>query len=482
MAATVMNSRKLSKHIMVVLAVLMIGGLIVAFMFKYGIKGDHPSHATAEKMAATVAAQVGNDTPEAESAAKAEIVAAASAAKEKWEIQQAGQKTRETPPEGQGYPNDGLPFETGEVTSQQLDRYQAAKDALSRLFEQAKNKFIPEQLPAAYDQGGISAAEIAPASNKQTAAPVVPGKAAEQQGDGVSASMEAPKDQSEAPSEASQTNGEASGAATPPAPTMPTLGMAETGTGNLADRSESELIQSMMHGRASQQPGDPNEQWQEKQEKLASSASTSPLQIAKPPTSPVLQEGAVIPLVLLTALNNTLPGHVSARVISNVYDSIAGEVLAIPAGSRLEGNYNQSTVFGQNRMMFGFSRIILPSGASIRIAAWTGGDAQGRSGVAGDLDNHLLQQFGTGILLGALAWVLQPSGTQNGVTVNTAGGNFSSFNTAAGQITADTATGILSKYQNLKPELNVAAGTRCTLIVLQDIALPDMAKNEKVTN
>jgi type IV secretion system protein VirB10 len=240
------------------------------------------------------------------------------------------------------------------------------------------------------------------------------------------------------------------------------------------------MLQQQMGG---QKPKvDANESWQQKQQKAAG-VLRQPLTISAPPQTSMLQEGAVIPLVLMTALNNTLPGHVSARVTTNVYDSIHGDTLAIPAGSRLEGNYNEHTLFGQKRMMFAFSRIIMPSGASIRIAAWNGSDAQGRAGVEGEIDNHLWEQFGTGLLLGVAGWLLQPSYPTSGVNISTGGGlGYTSMGDAAGQTTFQTASGILSQYQNMKPEVNVAAGSKLSLIVLQDISLAASGTDPNAVN
>ena len=136
----------------------------------------------------------------------------------------------------------------------------------------------------------------------------------------------------------------------------------------------------------------------------------------------------------------------------------------------MEGNYDQQTRFGQKRMMFAFHRIILPDGSSIRLAAWGGSDKTGRSGVEGELNNHLLEQFGTGILLATIAWALTPSTGSGNVIVNTQGSN-GSLATPAGEVVYQTAQNVLSNYQNLKPELDVPAGTRLAVIVQRDIGV-----------
>ncbi|MDA8328829.1 MAG: TrbI/VirB10 family protein [Betaproteobacteria bacterium] len=490
-----MASRKLSKHIVIVLSVMMIGGLIGVFILQYGTKGGKPGGVSAQKTAETVAAQVGNDTPESVSMAKAEIAEADQHIKQ--DIARQQEQARKFTPV---YPQDKLPFETGEITPEQLSRYQSAKEALGRAFDSVRDSMTPQSvLPSSFDEGGaVVSPEKSDESQQHSGQTSLSGNTVSGKGSGGTLTLPEMKNLQQ---HADRVSGIAASNQTVPGNAMPATdhsdsadestgdarindpahalvnGLAVNTTSQLVpeaakstDAMGNQLIQTMLSRQTPQIQRDPNEVWQEKQEKTAKSAPDKPIAIGNPPQNHLLQEGAVIPLVLLTALNNALPGHVSARVTSNVYDSITGDVLIIPAGSKLEGNYNSSTLFGQNRMMFGFKRIILPSGASLKIDAWNGGDAQGRAGVAGDLNNHLWQQFGTGILLATLGWALQPPNSPNGVIVNTAGGNYS-LSSAAGQVTSDTAGGILAHYQNMKPELNVAAGTKLSLIVLQDIVL-----------
>ncbi len=499
MGNKVLASRKLSKHIVIVLSAMMIGGLIGVFILQYGTQGGKPGRVSAQKMAETVAAQVGNDTPESILMAKAEIAEADQHIK-----QDIARKQEQGSKLALVYPQDKLPFETGKITPEQLSRYQSAKEALGRAFDCVRDSMTPQNiLPSSFDEGGADVnPETSDKGQQHSGQASFSDHTASGKGSGGTLTLPEMKNLQQ---HVGRVSGLAASNQTTLANVMPVTDHSDSDTENtgdaginasahaMADNSAvnatsnrvpdtakrtdamgNQLIQTMLNRQTPQIQRDPNEVWQEKQEKTAKSAPDTPVVIGNPPKNHLLQEGAVIPLVLLTALNNALPGHVSARVTSNVYDSITGDVLIIPAGSKLEGNYNSSTLFGQNRMMFGFKRIIFPSGASLKIEAWDGGDAQGRAGVAGNLNNHLWQQFGTGILLATLGWALQPPNSPNGVIVNTAGGNYS-LSSAAGQVTSDTAGGILAHYQNMKPELNVAAGTKLSLIVLQDIALPTLS-------
>lgn len=436
--ANSLGKGKVSKHIVLILAIVMLGGLIIAFMLKFSVSGDEPQKRMAEqKRADTIAAQIGNDTPESESSAKADIAERDQLAKEKLAAEAKAAQEQARSGNGVRYPDSKLPFETGIVTPQQLDNYQAAKNALNLNFGELEKKLHKGNgLPGSFDEADATAAtgESSPDSSKRIPAtlPIAP-----------RAAIRSAEDEAQAKSQ---------------------FAVASRQTADSKDTA------------------DPNELWQQKQIKASALKQSKRLLPEMPSSSSLLQEGAVIQLVLLTAIDNTLPGHVSARVTENIYDSLHGERLIIPAGSRLEGDYNQSTLFGQDRMMFGFKRIILPSGASLQIPAWNGTDALGRSGVSGKVNNHLLPQFGTGIFLAVLARALEPPNSSGNLVLNTTGGSNGSIGDAAGQVTADTATGILSKYQNMKPQLTIDAGARISLIVLQDMEVPDMAQAARSEN
>ncbi len=463
----------------------MIAGMIGVFVMKFGWRGKE---AVSQKQSATLqAAQVGNDLPESEKAARQEIADQDRAIRTKLAEQQRLQQKQSA-----HYPQDVLPFETGKITPKEIDLYQRAKEALKTGLERLNTrKSLDDALPASFDESGVGSEihgqpqpEQQASAGTDNAAAAIP--AADSSRSAVAAASA--DGQTQTPQDYHMGSvGKAAESAEAPLGAVDAVSGADVsggmglsgiaagqGLGSLANGppgAGSQMIRNLLMKQGAQSQQDADETWLQKQRKAAGSAPATPIQPGSVPDFTMLQEGAVIPLVLLTALNNTLPGHVSARVTQNVYDSIRGKTLLIPAGTRMEGNYDQNTKFGQRRMMLAFNRLILPTGASIRMAAWTGGDMQGRSGVPGDLDNHLFEQFGTGILLATIGWALEP-GNSSSIVLNTTGTSNGSIGTAAGQITANTANGILSNYQNLKPELNVTAGSKLAVIVLQDIEFP----------
>jgi type IV secretory pathway VirB10-like protein len=109
--------------------------------------------------------------------------------------------------------------------------------------------------------------------------------------------------------------------------------------------------------------------------------------LAAPVSSRLLQAGSVIPAALITGLRSDLPGQVTAQVTQNVYDSLTGRLLLIPQGSRLIGNYDSDSSFGQKRVLLAWDRLILPDGRSITLDRQPGADATGQAGLE-DRTNH----------------------------------------------------------------------------------------------
>ena len=54
----------------------------------------------------------------------------------------------------------------------------------------------------------------------------------------------------------------------------------------------------------------------------------------------------------------------------NVFDSVIGNALLIPQGSRLLGRYDSQVAFGQRRVQMVWSRLLMPDGSSIGLERW----------------------------------------------------------------------------------------------------------------
>jgi type IV secretion system protein VirB10 len=129
----------------------------------------------------------------------------------------------------------------------------------------------------------------------------------------------------------------------------------------------------------------------------------------------VITQGSVIPAVLETALNSDLPGYARALVSSDVR-SFDGSRVLIPRGSRLVGQYKSAPQTGQTRMLIIWTRLLRPDGTSIQLGSPVT-DSIGEAGLAGKVDNHYLQRYGSAILLSVISGVASGLGGNNNNTI-----------------------------------------------------------------
>jgi type IV secretion system protein TrbI len=116
-----------------------------------------------------------------------------------------------------------------------------------------------------------------------------------------------------------------------------------------------------------------------------------------------LMAGSLLAASLVTGVNSDLPGLVIAQITENVFDTVTGEYLLIPQGSRLMGKYDSVIAFGQKRALIVWNRIILPNGDSVIIENLPAADAAGYTGLEDEVDLHgwqLLKGIGLATLFG----------------------------------------------------------------------------------
>jgi len=186
----------------------------------------------------------------------------------------------------------------------------------------------------------------------------------------------------------------------------------------------------------------------------------------EPPANPcVLQAGAVIPAALMTGLRSDLPGQVTAQVTEDVYDSPTGQVLLIPQGARLVGQYDAQIAFGQSRALLVWNRLIMPNGRSIVLERQPGADAEGYAGLEDEVDNHWGMLFKAAILSTLLS-VGSEAGTsnnENSLVQAIRQGTSQSFNQTGEQI--------VGRSLNIPPTITVRPGFPVRVLVTRDLVL-----------
>jgi type IV secretion system protein VirB10 len=120
------------------------------------------------------------------------------------------------------------------------------------------------------------------------------------------------------------------------------------------------------------------------------------------PVSPYqIMAGAVIPGVLITGINSELPGQLIGQVRENVYDTVTGNHLLIPQGTKLLGRYDSVIAYGQERVLIVWNRLIMPDGSSILLDTMPGTDLGGYAGLK-DKVNHHYGKLVAGVILSTL--------------------------------------------------------------------------------
>jgi type IV secretion system protein TrbI len=218
--------------------------------------------------------------------------------------------------------------------------------------------------------------------------------------------------------------------------------------------------------------GDPNMQ-QHKTDFLARDGVNTATYLDQPvvlPKSPFeVKAGTIIPASLLTAINSDLPGQIIGQVRENVYDTVSGNYLLIPQGSKLLATYDSAVSYGQERVLFCWNRLIRPDGVSISLECMPGADLAGASGATDDVNHHWWRII-TGVALGTLL----------STTADRAAGNVTGYQPTVGQSWAANAGGarntarqqITQKNLAIQPTVTVRAGYSVNVIVTKDIVFP----------
>lgn len=182
-----------------------------------------------------------------------------------------------------------------------------------------------------------------------------------------------------------------------------------------------------------------------------------------------LKRGSVIPATLVTGINSDLPGRITAQVSRNVYDSATGRHLLIPQGSKLFGRYDSNVSFGQNRVLVIWTDIIFPNGSTLQIGGMAGTDAAGYGGFTDKVDNHLLETFGSAILVALIGTGTEMMLPDDNNTGNDAENSArESFAETFGEISEQT----VSKNLDVQPTLEIRPGYQFNVLVDQDIVFP----------
>lgn len=178
----------------------------------------------------------------------------------------------------------------------------------------------------------------------------------------------------------------------------------------------------------------------------------------------VVAQGTLIPAVLETALDSDLPGYARALVSRDVR-SFDGSKVLIPRGSRLIGQYKSALQAGQSRALIIWNRLLRPDGVSIQMGSPATDDV-GEAGLAGKVNSHFMQRFGSAILLSVvegLASAVGGSGS-NTVVLGSVGGGSGAAGVA------------LQNQIKISPTVKVMQGTPIQIFAARDLDFSEDAE------
>jgi type IV secretory pathway VirB10-like protein len=193
--------------------------------------------------------------------------------------------------------------------------------------------------------------------------------------------------------------------------------------------------------------------------------TTNPHSLAGAPSPYAIMAGSIIPASLITGLNSDLPGATIAQVTENVYDTVSGEHLLVPQGTRIFGKYDSVIAFGQKRALVVWSRLILPNGNSIVIENLPATDVAGYTGLEDGVDFHTWQLL-KGVALATLIGV----GTQLSIG-NDENDLVKALRQSVQQSTNQAGQRLVERELDVQPTITVRPGWPLRVIVSKDLVL-----------
>ncbi|WP_027554913.1 TrbI/VirB10 family protein [Bradyrhizobium sp. Cp5.3] len=197
----------------------------------------------------------------------------------------------------------------------------------------------------------------------------------------------------------------------------------------------------------------------------ADTETTNPHALAPVPSTFAVMAGSIIPASLITGLNSDLPGATIAQVTENVFDTVTGEHLLVPQGTRIVGKYDSVVAFGQKRALVVWSRLILPNGNSIVIENLPASDVAGYAGLEDEVDFHTWQLL-KGVALATLIGV----GTQLSIG-NNQNDLVTALRQSVQQSTNQAGQRVVERELDVQPTITVRPGWPLRVIVSKDLVL-----------
>lgn len=193
-----------------------------------------------------------------------------------------------------------------------------------------------------------------------------------------------------------------------------------------------------------------------------------------------IKKGTVIPGTLITEINSDIPGNVVGMVRLDVFDTVTGQHLLIPNGSRLFGVYDPSIDYAQKRLNIIWTHMIFPDGDTLVLEDQQATDVNGSAGFADKRKGNFLANLGGNLLYSILSagenaaqkrLEQEITGTSDS-DENSIGQSIAGLGNQLGGGGTTTAASVFNNKQgSLQPTLKIRSGYRFNILVSKDIIL-----------
>lgn len=184
--------------------------------------------------------------------------------------------------------------------------------------------------------------------------------------------------------------------------------------------------------------------------------------------------GTVINAVTVNAVDTRIPGMLTARVTTPVFDSRYGRYEVIPVGSVLTGTVEAKMVPGQERAAVMFSSLITPAGGHVALNGARASDPQGRAGLEGEYHSLFWSRMGLAAMMAVGSMAMDKYENQS-ATTTTAQGATTTTQSGSAKIIGETAKKEIDMAYARMPYITMEAGQLVTIVTAGSIEIPPIA-------
>jgi type IV secretion system protein VirB10 len=171
----------------------------------------------------------------------------------------------------------------------------------------------------------------------------------------------------------------------------------------------------------------------------------------------LLPRGAFIDCTLETAIDSTLPGMTTCVTATDTF-GVDGKVVLLERGTKLVGETRGEVQQGRARVFVVWNEARTPTGVVVPLAS-PGTDELGRSGLAGEVNQHFWERFGAALLISVVNGATQAA-------VHSSGSGAVIYDPS---VSENIIGEVLKSTVNIAPTVVKSQGDRIQVLVARDL-------------